>query len=100
MAASMAASAGSSPRSIPWRSRRRRESRLFLDRFIEVRRDSLRRLLRQGIDRGELPADAAIEAAISALDGALWYRLLLGEPLDHLFAQQLATLIVNGLWGR
>jgi Tetracyclin repressor-like, C-terminal domain len=70
---------------------------LFLDRFIEVRRDSLRRLLGQGIDRGELPAGAAIEAAISALCGALWYRLLLGEPLDRLYAQQLATLIVNGL---
>lgn len=73
---------------------------LFLDRFIEVRRNSLRRLLRQGIDRGELPADAAIEAAVSALYGALWYRLLLGEVLDHAYAQQLATLILNGLQPR
>lgn len=73
---------------------------LFLDRFIEVRRNSLRQLLRQGVDRGDLPAGAAIEAAISALYGALWYRLLLGEPLDHFYAQQLATLIVNGLQPR
>jgi AcrR family transcriptional regulator len=73
---------------------------LFLDRFIEVRRNSLRRLLRQGIDRGELPADAAIEAAVSALYGALWYRLLLGEVLDHAYAQQLATLILDGLQPR
>jgi AcrR family transcriptional regulator len=73
---------------------------VFLDRFIEVRRNSLRRLLRQGIDRGELPADAAIEAAVSALYGALWYRLLLGEVLDHAYAQQLATLILNGLQPR
>lgn len=73
---------------------------LFLDRFIEVRRNSLRQLLRQRADRGELPADAAIETAVSALYGALWYRLLLGEPLDHFYAQQLATLIVNGLQAR
>jgi AcrR family transcriptional regulator len=73
---------------------------LFLDRFIEVRRNSLRRLLRQGIDRGELPADAAIEAAVSALYGALWYRLLLGEVLDDAYAQQLATLILDGLQPR
>jgi AcrR family transcriptional regulator len=73
---------------------------LFLDRFVEVRRNSLRRLLRQEIDRGELPADAAIEAAVSALYGALWYRLLLGEVLDQAYAQQLATLILNGLQPR
>jgi hypothetical protein len=69
-------------------------------RGIEVRRSSLRRLLRQGIDRGRAAGDAAIETAVSALYGALWYRLLLGEPLDHRYAQQLATLTVNGLRAR
>jgi hypothetical protein len=30
----------------------------------------------------------------------LWYRLLLGEVLDHAYAQQLATLILDGLQPR
>jgi AcrR family transcriptional regulator len=73
---------------------------LFRERFIEVRRDSLRRLLRRGVDLGDFPADAAIETAVSALYGALWYRLLLSEPLDRAYAQQLAALVVAGLRSR
>jgi AcrR family transcriptional regulator len=73
---------------------------LFLDQFIEVRRQSLRQLLRQGTARGELPADADVDTAVLALYGALWYRLLLDEPLDRAYAGQLAALVVNGLRSR
>ncbi|HEY0937569.1 MAG TPA: TetR/AcrR family transcriptional regulator, partial [Trebonia sp.] len=69
---------------------------LFRDRFIEVRRDSLRRLLRQQAGESAAPAETDVEAAVSALYGALWYRLLLGEPLDRAYARQLAALVVHG----
>ena len=73
---------------------------LLLDRFIEARHDSLRHLLRQGIERGELPADAASEVAVFAPYGAAWYRLLPGEAPDRVHAQQLATLVLSGLRSR
>jgi hypothetical protein len=67
----------------------------FRTRFILVRRASLTQLLQAAVDRGELPAKAAV--AVLALYGALWYRLLLDEPLDTHLAQGLARLVLGGL---
>jgi AcrR family transcriptional regulator len=56
-------------------------------RLIEPRRDALRRALEVRI------VDAARrETLVAAIDGALWQRLLLDEPLDEAFAVQLAAL--------
>src|SRR5947199_331051 len=38
-------------------------------------------------------AQLILDAAVAALFGALWYRLLLGEPLDDGYAAALAGLI-------
>lgn len=65
---------------------------LLRTRLIDPRRDALARLLSQG-----LPATAPIDTAVAALYGALWYRLLLAEPLDAAFADQLTALVLAGL---
>ena len=57
-------------------------------RLIERRRDALRQaLMRWGVaDEGRR------ESLILCLYGALWYRLLLDEPLDDAFADDMAAL--------
>lgn len=69
----------------------------FLERFIQPRRRAFRRVLEAAVARGELPASADLDAAVSAAYGALWYRLLLGEQLDAAFAGRLARLVRGGL---
>ena len=72
----------------------------FRTRCGEARRNALTGLLRQAAADGLLPADADVEAATLALYGAVWYRLLLCEPMDAGFPERLAALIVGGLHGR
>jgi AcrR family transcriptional regulator len=60
---------------------------LLRDRLVEPRRDSLRRVL-----EARIPDAARREAMIAAIYGAVWYRLLLDEPLDDSLASQLAAL--------
>lgn len=62
--------------------------RLLLDRLVEPRRDALRALLKR-----RMPQAALREAAVAAIYGAVWYRLLLDEPLDNVLAAQLAMLL-------
>ncbi|RMF14404.1 MAG: TetR/AcrR family transcriptional regulator [Alphaproteobacteria bacterium] len=55
-----------------------------LQRLVHARRGVLlRRILEQGVKRGELPADLDIEAALDLLMGPVFYRcLVLDLPLD------------------
>jgi AcrR family transcriptional regulator len=58
------------------------------DRLIERRRDALRAaLIRWGV-----ADESRREALILALFGALWYRLLLDEPLDRDFVAAMVRL--------
>jgi AcrR family transcriptional regulator len=66
---------------------------LFRTRFIEPRRRALRTVLTAAQANGSLPADLDVDAAVTSLYGALWYRLLLNEPLDPAFADMLITLL-------
>jgi AcrR family transcriptional regulator len=58
-------------------------------RLIDRRRDALRRALAQwGV------TDASRhDALVLGLYGALWYRLLLDEPLDDVFADSMCALV-------
>lgn len=67
---------------------------LFKARFIEPRRQALRGVL---LDDGRQIPAANVDAAVIALFGALWYRLLLDEPLDSAFARRLVALVLHGL---
>jgi len=71
---------------------------VFRARFIEPRRRALSALLRRAL--GERRPDADIEAAVLAVYGGVWYRLLLAEPLDASYADRLAALVVKGLGAR
>ena len=66
----------------------------FKLRLIEPRRQALRRLL---LEPGQRVSPANADAAVVALFGALWYRLLLDEPLDARFAQRLTNVVLDGL---
>ncbi len=74
--------------------------RNFRERFIEPRRRTLRNVVRQAFPhREQLPGDA-IDTAVIALYGAMWYRLLLDEPFEPDFADRLVNLISRGLLPR
>jgi AcrR family transcriptional regulator len=60
------------------------------DRFIAPRREALRAQLESGPDPVPDP-----DAAIAAIYGALWYRLLLDEPLDDEFAVRLSQVLTG-----
>jgi AcrR family transcriptional regulator len=60
----------------------------LLERLIEPRRRTLRKLLSVRISDARRR-----EAAVTAIYGALWYRLLLGEPLDAKLARSLTELL-------
>lgn len=60
---------------------------MLRERLIEPRREPLRQILATRV------ADAhKREALVSAIYGAIWYRLLLDEPVDEALAVELAAL--------
>jgi hypothetical protein len=60
---------------------------LLMERLIEPRREPLRQVLAARV------ADAhKREALVAAIFGALWYRLMLDEPVDEALAVELASL--------
>jgi len=70
----------------------------FRTRFIAPRREALARTIAEASARDGVETTAAdVDAAVIALFGAVWYRLLLGEPLDTALASRLARLLAAGL---
>jgi AcrR family transcriptional regulator len=69
----------------------------LFERLIRPRRQALLAVLAQGLEAGELPPDADLDATIAAIYGAMWYRLMLDEPLDGDFATRLAAFAIAGL---
>ena len=69
----------------------------LMERLIGPRRAALRAILEAGVRRGELPKSADLDTTVTALYGAMWYRLMLDEPLDAPFAASLARFALAGL---
>ncbi|MFB7513258.1 TetR/AcrR family transcriptional regulator [Streptomyces sp. NPDC056144] len=73
----------------------------FADAFrewVETRRAVVLALLARGVDRGELPPTADLEAATDRLFGLFWYRLLVGhQPLDPGEAAAHVAQLLHGL---
>jgi AcrR family transcriptional regulator len=66
--------------------------------FGDAWRDAMRRLLRRGIARGELPADADLELAIDLLSAPAFYRYLFtGGPVDERLMQDVVDVVLRGL---
>ena len=70
----------------------------FRDRVIGLRRAEVERVLRRGIERGELRADIDIGLTHELLFGAVYYRLFLsGAPLDRKLAERIVDALLPGL---
>jgi AcrR family transcriptional regulator len=70
----------------------------FRTRFIAPRREALARAIEEASAReGVETSPGDVDAAVIALFGAVWYRLLLGEPFDTGLAARLARIVAAGL---
>jgi AcrR family transcriptional regulator len=73
-------------------------ARAFRDRVVALRVQEVERLLRRGIERGELRADIDTGLTHELLFGAVYYRLFLsGEPLDRKLAERIVDAVLPGL---
>ena len=67
--------------------------RLFREALIEPRRTGMRKILRRGVERAELPPDTDLELVIDMLAGPVIYRILIdGGTIDHVAARMDALL--------
>ena len=73
---------------------------VFHATLVETRREAMRTLLRRGIDRGELRADADVELLVDMVAGPLIYRFLIdgGEVRDAVgYALRVYDTLVEGI---
>jgi AcrR family transcriptional regulator len=72
--------------------------KVYRDRVVIPRREAVGRMLRRGIEQGEFRADVDIEAAMDALYGPFYARILAGiGPCDAKWADRLCDTVLNGL---
>jgi AcrR family transcriptional regulator len=70
--------------------------RASLDEYTRARQATIRLILRRGIERGELPADADLDLLVDVILGPFFYRhLLTGAALDRDFSRRLVDLVVH-----
>ncbi|PMS32693.1 transcriptional regulator [Trinickia symbiotica] len=70
----------------------------FVESYVRQRRQAVREVLQRGIDAGEFRADIDFEAAIDALYGPVFYRLLVGHgTLDKTWTKDVADIVLAGL---
>jgi AcrR family transcriptional regulator len=68
--------------------------------FHSARRNAFRSVLKNAVERGELPAAADLELALDLLSGPLFYRALwTGAPVDERFARRLVNAVIRALGG-
>ncbi len=69
----------------------------FRERWLDPRRQGVRRIMQAAIVEGSLRSDLDIEAAIDLLYGSLYYRLLLGSgSLDEHFVDAVYSQFLEG----
>jgi AcrR family transcriptional regulator len=74
-----------------------RQSREFLASFAQRRQEITQRIIRRGIDRGEIKGNTDVDLLIDALGGALTFRLLqFHAPLTPNFADAVVDLVLEG----
>jgi AcrR family transcriptional regulator len=70
--------------------------KLFFERFSEPLRVETAALLRQGVELGQFRADLDLACVIDAAVGAVYLRLLFGQPLDPDWAHELSETLLRG----
>ena len=73
----------------------------LLSGYVVPRREEAKRILRAGLQSGELRADLDVDVAVDALYGPIWYRILVPHaPLSREWASRLAEHVMGGLLAR
>lgn len=70
---------------------------LFREKIVTPRREGLLAILKSAQVRGELNADADLEAAVNLLVGSFYARYLSGEGIPHDWPGRVVTLVLRGL---
>jgi AcrR family transcriptional regulator len=74
---------------------------LYVDRLVRPRQDAARPLFRRAIERGEIPRDTDVDAALDLLYGPIYNRLLNGHaPVDEPFIRQVVDSLADALRSR
>ena len=68
----------------------------FRATVVQARRDEVARLVRRGIARGDLRADADVDLATELLVGPVYFRLMFGGTLDRDFAERVVDHFLGG----
>jgi AcrR family transcriptional regulator len=69
----------------------------FRERWLDPRREGVRKIMRAAVAEGSLRSDIDIDAAIDLLYGSLYYRLLLGSgALDERFVDAVYRQFLEG----
>lgn len=72
----------------------------FRDNLVERRRDVLRSIFQDAIDRGEMDSDQNLDILVDMIFGAMWYRLLVGHrSMNRSFADDLTHAILRSMKG-
>ena len=72
----------------------------FLTDVFRPIRASLRETLQDEIARGEIRSDIDPDLAFDLVNGAMLYRMLVGEPIDEGVADAIADLVLTGAAAR
>ena len=68
----------------------------FRASVVQDRRDEVARVIRRGIRRGELRADADVQIATELLVGPVYFRLMFGGELSQAFADRVVDAVLRG----
>ena len=68
----------------------------FRASVVQARRDEVARVIRRGISRGDLRADAEVDVATELLVGPVYFRLMFGGELTEDFAERVVDSVLRG----
>ncbi len=68
----------------------------FRASVVQARRDEIARVVRRGIERGDLRPDSDVDVATELLAGPVYFRLMFGGTLDDDFANRVVDVVLRG----
>lgn len=72
----------------------------FRASVVQARREEIGRIIRRGVQRGDLRADVDVDIATELLVGPAYFRLMFGGVLDNDFAQRIVDGFLVGFGKR
>ena len=70
----------------------------YRERFVEPRRRQAHAIFQRAVERGEIPADTAVDVALDLLYGPVYHRLLHGHaPLNDRFVRDAVDMALKGI---